>query len=227
MAFKILNDDEISWLNDTQRLQYEKELDLYNQRSTFVEWVEEFENITVEPYEPKLKSIAVIDEIEVKSFKKPDYILAITEVVSKPKIQVNPFEKVERVKPILPSVAKQCRVQVKQIQKPESTKPELPLIKKLKFHEKNFVKSQIKSSDLPEIIKPKITVKSSTKMEKVQSNLPTIPKPSVKTTMAFENIKKHENSEPKNMPKVSTPNIGRAICERTGAYFYFYTECKR
>lgn len=180
MAFKILDKEEISLLSDNQRLQYEKELDLYQQRAAFVERLEMLENTTIAPYEPKLKSITVINEIEVEPFKKTEYILSTCEPIAKPELKINPFVKPEQINPVLPIIAKEPDIQVKFIQKPESTQPELPVIAKPVFVEKHFIKSKIKHPDLPKIVKPHIAVKSFKNSERmIETDLPDVSMPSM------------------------------------------------
>ena len=62
MAFKILNDEEISLLTDEQVECYQKELKIYKQREAFVEKLTKLENAEIKPYKPNLKSIDIIRE---------------------------------------------------------------------------------------------------------------------------------------------------------------------
>lgn len=55
MAFKILNDEEISLLTDEQVECYQKELKIYKQREAFVEKLTKLENAEIKPYKPNLK----------------------------------------------------------------------------------------------------------------------------------------------------------------------------
>ena len=72
MAFKILNDEEISLLTDEQVECYQKELKIYKQREAFVEKLTKLENAEIKPYKPNLKSIDIIREIEFAPFISPE-----------------------------------------------------------------------------------------------------------------------------------------------------------
>ena len=72
MAFKILNDEEISLLTDEQVECYQKELKIYKQREDFVEKLTKLENAEIKPYKPNLKSIDIIREIEFAPFISPE-----------------------------------------------------------------------------------------------------------------------------------------------------------
>ena len=50
MAFKILNEEELSLLTDEQIACYQKELDIYKQREAFVEKLTKLENAEIKPY---------------------------------------------------------------------------------------------------------------------------------------------------------------------------------
>ena len=64
MAFKILNDEEISLLTDEQVECYQKELKIYKQREAFVEKLTKLENAEIKPLEK--------DGLTGYSFKKDD-----------------------------------------------------------------------------------------------------------------------------------------------------------
>lgn len=72
MAFKILNEEELSLLTDEQIACYQKELDIYKQREAFVEKLTKLENAEIKPYKPNLKSIDIIREIEFAPFISPE-----------------------------------------------------------------------------------------------------------------------------------------------------------
>lgn len=72
MAFKILNEEEISLLNADQLEYYEKELEIYKQREAFVEKLTKLENAEIKPYKPDLKPIDVIGGIELSPFTRPE-----------------------------------------------------------------------------------------------------------------------------------------------------------
>lgn len=207
MAFKMLDNEEIALLSDSQRIQYEKELDLYQQRLAFVERLEMLENAHVEPYEPKLESIPVIDEIEVKIFKKPEYMISVCEPIVKPNFKMKTYKKAEQITPTLPLLQKRADVRTKRIQKIERTQPDLPFIIKPLVASKRFGKPQKQQPDLPKIIKPEIAVAPFKRSEKNQTNLPVVICPSIRTAVPFEQLKNNLHHTPSNMPDVVMPDI--------------------
>ena len=72
MAFRILNEEELSLLTDEQAEYYQKELEIYKQREAFVEKLTKLENAEIKPYKPNLKSIDIIREIEFAPFISPE-----------------------------------------------------------------------------------------------------------------------------------------------------------
>lgn len=86
MAFKILNEEEISLLTGDQLDQYEKELDIYKQREAFVEKLTKLENAEIKPYKPDLKPIDVIGRIEFAPFTRPERQKLNLKPAQKPKL---------------------------------------------------------------------------------------------------------------------------------------------
>ena len=72
MAFRILNEEELSLLTDEQAEYYQKELEIYKQREAFVEKLTKLENAEIKPYNPNMKSIDIIREIEFAPFISPE-----------------------------------------------------------------------------------------------------------------------------------------------------------
>ena len=79
MAFKILTEDEIKLLTDKQRIQYESQLAIYNERVKFVEQLEKLENVEIKPYEPTSTRIPAVGLSPEKIFTAPLYDIKITE----------------------------------------------------------------------------------------------------------------------------------------------------
>lgn len=184
MAFKILDKEEISLLTDKQRIEYEKEFDLYQQRLAFVEHLEMIENANIEPYKPKLKSISVINEIEMKPFEKKDYAMLMCNPTIKVDLNIKSYKKAEQIAPTLPLVSKCAGVQTKHIKKIERIQP-----------------------DLPKIIEPEVKVTSFKHEEKKQANLPITICPIIKTTIPFEQLKNNLHYIPSSIPDIVMPDI--------------------
>lgn len=86
MAFKILNEEELSLLTDEQAEHYEKELEIYKQREAFVEKLTKLENAEIKPYKPDLKSIDIIREIEFAPFTSPERKMLSLKPMRKPEL---------------------------------------------------------------------------------------------------------------------------------------------
>ena len=70
MAFRILSEEEKSYLSEEELLCYEEELDIYNARVDFVNKLEKLENVEIKEYNPKLDKISAIKKVEEKVFEK-------------------------------------------------------------------------------------------------------------------------------------------------------------
>lgn len=184
MAFKILDNEELSLLSDSQQKKYEKELELYQQRVAFVEQLEMLENAHIEPYKPKLESISVIDEVEIRPFPKTEYDMFIYEPIEKPDLQIKLLKKPEQVRPVLPLISKPVNVSDKHIKKVKKTQPNLPLV-----------------------MRPEVLVTSFKWSRKNHSNLPNITTPSGKMAVNFEKLKSNLHHTPNNIPDVVMPDM--------------------
>ncbi len=93
MAFKILNEEQLSLLNDNQQQQYKNELSLYQQRVDFVDRIEALEKAEIEPYVPKLKEIDVIVIKEVIPFSNSKFNMIPFNSAVKPSLRSDLFNK--------------------------------------------------------------------------------------------------------------------------------------
>lgn len=158
MSFKVLNNEELSLLDDNQRMQYEKEQAMYQQRVAFVEHLERLEDVQLEPYIPQLTPISVIDKIDVKSFKKAEYVMVTCNPIEKLNLQIKPFHKIEQIAPVLPLIPQMEDVCVNNIQKLERIKPVVPTITQPRAVATEFKHLEAKRSKLPIIIGPSINL---------------------------------------------------------------------
>lgn len=69
MAFRELSEDEISLLNESERIQYEKQLKIYRERTAFVEKLEQIENANIQYTKPKLKRIKPIPKLDIPKYQ--------------------------------------------------------------------------------------------------------------------------------------------------------------
>lgn len=207
MAFRILSDEEIALLDDKQRIQYEKQLKIYQQRVAFVEQIEAYENVHIPPYKPKLESIPVIDEIEVKSFRRPEYELSACEPIVKPKLQVKSFDVAEPIAPVLPILSKPQGVRIKNIKKIDNIQPKLLSVSKPLSPQKNIKEVKIEQPDLPTVAKLNIAVKSYRGSGEIKPNLPNVVKPITSTDFDFKPFSFEAYDIKAGIPKVSKPNI--------------------
>lgn len=184
MAFKILSDEEISLLDDTQHIQYEKELEMYHHRAAFIERLEQLENAHVQPYEPQLRPIAVIGEINIKSFEMAEYVIPEYNPIEPLDLQVKPFQKIEHITPVLPIMPESTVVQTKNIQKANIERLNLPVVEKPKTVTTNFRRLELKRSTLPTVIQP-----------------------SIKKVASLDKVREDLYRAPRSMPNVKMPSI--------------------
>jgi len=214
VVFRVMSDQELALLDDNQRMQYEKALDLHQQRLTFVEQLEKLENVTLEPYKPKLKPVFVIGKIDAKSFKNPEYTLVLHEPVVIPEPQINPFAKPELTKPVLPILPKRPSVSIKQREKLKRVKPELPLISKPTIVGKHIKKHEVKPLNLPSSAKLDITTEPFKKLEKLQAVLPALKNPTIKTAKQLGLARAEWQRKPFSKPR--QPDIELPVVIKPG-----------
>lgn len=184
MAFKVLDEEQIALLTENQKKQYENELDMYHARSAFIEKMQILENAEIKPYEPKLQSIAVIDEIPEKAFHKPEYTVKTCAPASKPKTQFHTPEFQEPASVVLPKCTPIpiAEIKIGSIKKAEVIQPKLPRGKKAKPVAKTF--------------EP---------IERNQARLLDIRRPNMDLVVLSEQAAKIPKTSPANIPSVSVP----------------------
>lgn len=69
MVFRELCADEVALLNESERMQYEKQLQIYHERTSFVEKLEQIENANIQYTKPKLKRIKPVPKLEIPKYK--------------------------------------------------------------------------------------------------------------------------------------------------------------
>ena len=69
MAFRKLSEDDIALLDESERIQYEKQLKIYHERTAFVEKLEQIENANIQYTKPKLKRIKPVPKLEIPKYK--------------------------------------------------------------------------------------------------------------------------------------------------------------
>lgn len=176
MAFKILTDNELELLTDKQRIQYENELAVYNERVKFVEQLEKLENVVIKPYKPKLTNIRIINTPAETTFKAPEYAVKITKPIKKLQLEYTYKNLTAPVKAVLPQHSKINNVPINHIKQMKQVKPVLPQISKVTTSVKPFIKIELKTSPLPKNNKIYIPSTSFKKVEQIKLNLPTITK---------------------------------------------------
>lgn len=166
MAFKILNEEELSLLTDEQAEHYHKELEIYKQREAFVEKLTKLENAEIKPYKPDLKSIDIIREIEFAPFTSPE----------RQKISLKPMQKPELPDDLIGKASEKINIS-------EVIKSNSVLKEQINFNHELFSKAddfrsyEQKQYILPEFSKPVIPDATFTKLENVLSNPVQIKKP--------------------------------------------------
>jgi len=171
MAFKILNEDELLLLTDAEKVQYEKELDIYNKRVAFVNGLEKYENVQIEPYKAKLNPICVTEPTTIEKYESQE-VKAKLHTPVKLNLQVMPIEISHPENINLPIISAPM-AEIKPF-KSENKQPILPTLIKpvaeiLEFEKPNAIKPE-----LPKIVKPEVIVSEYAKSERVQANIPDI-----------------------------------------------------
>ena len=130
MAFRILTSDEIELLTEQQRVSYEEELAIYNERVRFVEQLEKQENAVIQPYKPVLKPISAIKKAPERTYSAPEYTVAPNAVpIATVPETVSVSE--QRVTAVVPKQVRVESVSVAYVKAPEKEAVELPTIHKV------------------------------------------------------------------------------------------------
>lgn len=174
MAFKILNDEEISLLTDEQVECYQKELKIYKQREDFVEKLTKLENAEIKPYKPNLKSIDIIREIEFAPFISPE----------RKRLNMKPMQKPELPDDLIGKASE--KINISEVIKSNAVlKEQIGFNHKLFSKANNFKCYEQKQYILPEFSKPVIPDATFTKLENVLSNPVQIKKPAELKLQSF------------------------------------------
>lgn len=174
MAFKILNDEEISLLTDEQVECYQKELKIYKQREDFVEKLTKLENAEIKPYKPNLKSIDIIREIEFAHFISPE----------RKRLNMKPMQKPELPDDLIGKASE--KINISEVIKSNAVlKEQIGFNHKLFSKANNFKCYEQKQYILPEFSKPVIPDATFTKLENVLSNPVQIKKPAELKLQSF------------------------------------------
>lgn len=166
MAFKILNDEEISLLTADQLEHYEKELEIYRQREAFVEKLTKLEKAEIKPYKSDLKSIDIIREIEFASFTSPE----------RQKLSLKPMQKPELPNDLIGKASE--KINISEVIKSNSVlKEHVNFNHGLVSKVDNFRCYEQKQYILPEFSKPVISDATFTRLENVLTKPVQIKKP--------------------------------------------------
>lgn len=174
MAFKILNDEEISLLTDEQVECYQKELKIYKQREAFVEKLTKLENAEIKPYKPNLKSIDIIREIEFAPFISPE----------RQKLSLKPMQKPELPDDLIGKASEKINVSAV-IKSNSLLKEQISFNQELFSKADNFKCYEQKQYILPEFSKPIIPDATFTRLENVLSTPIQIKKPAELKLQSF------------------------------------------
>ena len=206
MAFRVLSGDELALLDEKQREQYENDLIIYQQRVAFVEQLELHENTKIEPYDPHLQSITVMDRIEKRDFTTPEYMVSLHPPVVKENIHVHPFTMIEMGAPILPELKARPEVNVKQVVVKDVSSPKLPLVNK------PVTKQAVPTTQLKmgKLVKPVLTITKRPEVHVRHTGKMDIASPKLslhgKLTVPAKGYKKIEVGKPKLPNPVEVDN---------------------
>lgn len=174
MAFKILNDEEISLLTDEQVECYQKELKIYKEREAFVEKLTKLENAEIKPYKPNLKSIDIIREIEFAPFISPE----------RERLNMKPMQKPELPDDLIGKASE--KINISEVIKSNAVlKEQISFNHKLFSKVNNFKCYEQKQYILPEFSKPVIPDATFTRLENVLSTPIQIKKPAELKLQSF------------------------------------------
>lgn len=207
MVFKVLSEEELSLLNVEQKVKYEEERNVYQQRVDFVNRLEELEDVKVEQYNMEMSAIEIIQDREINQYQNPEFTLKTSVSVKKPNLQVVSFQSLEQNKPVLPMIMKKPRIQVVYFHQKESARKELPLITKPVVSSRNYNEVKLEKLDLPGVEKITISMKTHKPITNDHPNLPVITQPSINLDMNVEQLATSSNVNTKNLPEVLKTNI--------------------
>lgn len=207
MVFKVLSEEEISLLNEEQKVKYEEERNVYQQRVDFVNRLEELEDAKVEQYKMEMASIEIIHDREINQYQNPEFVIKTSVPVKKPNLQVVSFKSLEQDKPVLPMIMKKPRIQVVYFHQKESVRKELPLISKPVASSRDFNEVKLGQIALPGVKKINMSMKTHKPITNEQPNLPVITKPSINLDRNLERLAISSNVNTKNLPEVLKTNI--------------------
>ncbi len=166
MAFKILNEEELSLLTDEQAKYYQKELEICKQREAFVEKLTKLENAEIKPYKPDLKSIDIIRKIEFAPFTSPE----------RQQLSLKPMQKPELPDDLIGKASE--KINISEVIKSNSVlKEQIGFNHELFSKANNFKCYEQKQYILPEFSKPVIPDATFTRLENVLSTPIQIKKP--------------------------------------------------
>lgn len=146
MAFKRLNEEQLSELTDAQKKRYEEELFLYEERVKLVERLERYENLEIPPYEPSLRPIPTAAAPEEIRLTPVDYVVTKPEAVRIPDVSASVSEP-EPVHAELPQI--EIRTPQAHVPEFEKTQTALPLRKPLSVPEYHYSNSPLEMPPLP------------------------------------------------------------------------------
>ena len=156
MAFRILNEEELSLLTDEQAEYYQKELEIYKQREVFVEKLTKLENAEIKPYKPNLKSIDIIREIEFAPFISPE----------RKRLNMKPMQKLELPDDLIGKASE--KINISEVIKSNSVlKEQIGFNHKLFSKANNFKCYEQKQYVLHKLSKPVIPDTTFTRLENV------------------------------------------------------------
>lgn len=207
MAFKILTEDEIKLLTDKQRIQYENQLAIYNERVKFVEQLEKLENVEIKPYEPTLTCIPAVGLPPEKIFTAPLYDIKITEQVIKVQSKYDVVDFIKPAKAVLPECSKITNIKTDNLKAIEHVKPALPEINNAAASVKIFTKMESKSPILPKSKKVGMLGITFKKPQQAKPDLPAVIKPDNYANLDFTPVIIDNRAITANNPTAVTSQI--------------------
>ena len=207
MAFRVLSSNELELLTEKQRINYEKELDIYNERIKFVEQLEKFENAVIAPYEPKFINISAVKKPPEKIYHNQEVVVKMADIAVKSVPTMPEISFAEPITAKIPKCPKIKNVSIYYKKAKEYNKPVFPEINKAVAPVKTFIKSEPKTPVLPEKVKTVIPNKITKKVEQVIPKLPTTIKLQGFVKMEFAPTVIDNEKIKINKPNIMIPTI--------------------
>lgn len=187
MAFRILGEDELRRMTDEQIENYEKELQEYNRRCAFVDYMEKLQGMELEAFTVKEKKKVPIPPIEVKEFKTGKYEVRKPAPISTIELETVSFEEIgiEGIEmPLVKPLGDIKSVNFQNTEKPNVASIDLKIVEGVSCE---FEGVSVKIENLPQVNKAEAK-EFSVEIEPIKVEVPNLELPTVAEIKDFNEI---------------------------------------